>query len=133
MVVQQMQHLVLLGLLQLLALVLLNPLQVAVICALHPRSTCCYIVYYYNSIYCTINFSPLLGYFDILGCLKGLAAVMIPLASLQQSRVIVLLNVQPARTQDVIFPKDGSMRQNISSEFRGRGCGFRILIFILFR
>lgn len=58
---------------------------------------------------------------------------MIPLASLQQSRVIVLLNVQPARTQDVIFPKDGRMRQNISSEFRGRGCGFRILIFILFR
>jgi hypothetical protein len=58
---------------------------------------------------------------------------MILLASLQQSRVIALLNVQPARTQDVIFPKDGRMRQNISSEFRGRGCGFRILIFILFR
>ena len=52
MVVQQTQHLVLLGLFQLLALVLLNPLQVAVICAPHPRSTCCYIVYYYNSIYC---------------------------------------------------------------------------------
>ena len=51
MVVQQTQHLVSLGLLQLLALVLLNPLQVAVICAPHPRSTCCYIVYYYNSIY----------------------------------------------------------------------------------